>query len=183
MSVTGSSQGIQYSVPYSVIARSAATKQSTLTCFAALDCFASLAMTKVAICYRRSLVEEIQRQAGPGPVHRDEFALAGQRDVGGLQVGAAEGDIGGDAIAGRHLLDDGAVRRDHRNAARDERRHADIAASFHRERVEHLVAAEPRDRLAALAAIDHVARLDLAGRGEIERPQARRRGLRGAGRA
>src|SRR6267378_6229136 len=74
-----------------------------------------------------SLVQKIQGQAGPRPVHRDEFALAGQRDVGGLEVRPAEGDIGGDAIAGRHPLDDGTVRRNHRDAARDQGRHADIA--------------------------------------------------------
>src|SRR6185437_15416065 len=98
-------------------------------------------------------------------------------DVGGLQVGATEGDVGGDAVAGLDLLDQFAVGRDHRDAARDQGCDADIAAGLDRERVEHLVTAEPRDRLAALAAIDHVARFYFAGRGDFERPQPRGRRL------
>src|SRR5471032_2934269 len=87
----------------------------------------ALAMTNVAIP-PSSLVQKIQRQAGPRPVHRDQFALAGQRDVGGLQLRPAEGDVGGDAITGRHLLDETTSYGDHRDTARDQRRHADIAA-------------------------------------------------------
>src|SRR3981081_2506027 len=103
-------------------------------------------------CHRMlpsSLVQKIQRQTRARPVHRDQFALARQCNVGGLQVGAPEGEIGGDAVAGGTLLDDGAIRRDHRDTARDQRRHADIAGGFHRERVEHLVTAEARNRLSA----------------------------------
>src|SRR5205823_14717212 len=107
-----------------------------------------------------------------------QFALARQRDVGGLQLGPAKGDVGGDAVAGCDLLDDAAIRRDHRDAARNQRRDADIAAGFHRKRIEHLVAAEPRDRLAALAAIDDFARLDGAGFGDFIGPQPRGRRLR-----
>src|SRR5665213_2044308 len=83
-----------------------ATKQSIFRACGGMDCFAALAMTGA------SLVQKIQRQAGARPVHRDQFALAGQRDVGGLQLGAAEGDVGGDAVAGRDLLDQFAIRRD-----------------------------------------------------------------------
>jgi hypothetical protein len=94
----------------------------------------AFAMTKLSIPFRQSsFVQKIQRQAGPCPVHRDQFALAGQRDVSGLQVRPAEGDVGRDAVAGRHLLDDGAVRRDHRNTAGYQGRYADIAGRFHRE--------------------------------------------------
>src|SRR5450631_4809463 len=82
----------------------------------------AIAMTEALIFSLSSLIQKIQRQPGPRPVHRDEFALAGQRDVGGFQVRPAERDVGGDAVAGRHLLDDGTVGRDHRNAARDQGR-------------------------------------------------------------
>src|SRR5689334_8713732 len=93
---------------------------------------------------RASLVQKIKRQAGPWPIHRYQLALAGQGNVGGLQFRSAKSDIGGDTIAGWHLFDQRAVWRDHGNAARHQRRDADIAASFHRERVEHLVTAQPR---------------------------------------
>src|SRR5258706_11003690 len=151
----GSSQGIMFS--FSVRHCEERKRRSNPVLLRGfLDCFA---------CARNdgtlsSLVEKIQRETRPRPVHRDQLAFAGQCDVGGLQVGPAEGDIGGDAVAGRHLLDDAAIRCDHRNAARNQRGHADIAGSFHRERIEHLVTAEARDRLCAFAAIDHVARAD-----------------------
>src|SRR5580700_6407094 len=58
-----------------------------------------------------SLVQKIQRQTGPRPVHRHKFAPAGQRDVGRLQPLAAKGDVGGDAITGRHLFDQRTIRR------------------------------------------------------------------------
>src|SRR6185437_15360501 len=63
-------------------------KQSRTT-ISRLDCLVAtlLAMTI-------SSIQKIQRQAGPLPLHRDEFALAGQRDVGGLQLRPAKGDIG-----------------------------------------------------------------------------------------
>ena len=90
-----------------------------------------------------SLVQKIQRQTGSRPLHHDELALAGQRDVGGLQIAPTEGDIGGDAIAGRHLVDDGTVGGDHGDAAGDQRRDADIAASLRGKRP-----ATPRNRRA-----------------------------------
>ena len=37
-----------------------------------------------------SSIQKIQRQAGPGPVHRNEFAFARQRDVGSFQFRSAE---------------------------------------------------------------------------------------------
>src|SRR6202035_2162747 len=47
-----------------------------------------------------SLIQKIQRQAGACPIQRDEFTLTGQRDVSRLQFRSAEGDVGGDAVAG-----------------------------------------------------------------------------------
>src|ERR1700733_6765011 len=124
-----------------------------------------------------SLVQKIQRQTGRRPVHRHKFALPGQRDLGRFQFGPAKGNVGGDAITGRHLFDQRTIRRDHRNAARDQRRNADIAARLDRERIEHLIAAEPRDRLASLAAIDHLARFYRAGLRNVIGPQSRGRRL------
>src|ERR1700722_7507032 len=184
LSDTGSSQDITFSLSViacdkrEAFAQGSASDEAIQSYFAVLDCFASLAMTKIAICCRGSLVQKIQRQARPRPVHRDQLALAGQRDIGGLQLGPAEDEVGGDTVASRHLFDDTDIRGDHRNAARDQGRHADVAGSFHRKRIEHLVAAEACDRLAALAAIDHVARLDGTRLGDFVSPEPRGRRLR-----
>src|SRR5207245_11000803 len=67
--------------------------------------------------------------------------------------------------------------------AGDQGRHADVALAVDRERVEHLVTAEPGDDGALLAAIRAVRRLDLAGRRELERPAARGRRLDDVARA
>src|SRR6185312_9721560 len=83
--VTGSGQGIGVS-PLRHCERSEAIHISACR---GVDCFVAslLAMTSL-------FIQKVQRQSGPRPVHRDELALARQRDVGRLQLGAAEGDVG-----------------------------------------------------------------------------------------
>src|SRR5689334_14293346 len=87
---------------------------------------------------KRSAVGE--REAGTGPGSLDERAAAGERDISRLPVLAAEADVGGDDVAGRHLFQELAIRADHRDAARDQGRDADIAACLDREAVEALIA-------------------------------------------
>src|SRR3979409_1302475 len=53
-------------------------------------------MTKIGIRCCSSLVQKIQRQAGPSPVHCDQFALAGQRDVRCLQLGTPKAMLVGE---------------------------------------------------------------------------------------
>src|SRR5207248_1067084 len=47
----------------------------------------------------------VQAQARGWPIHRDEPPGPGQGDVGGLEVGAAETDVGGHWIGERVVLD------------------------------------------------------------------------------
>src|ERR1700675_1467822 len=69
----------------------------------------TIAFCAIVTCSKNSAAA----RAAPG--HRDQFALARQRDVGGLETRPAESDVGGDAVAGRHLLNDRTVGCDHGN--------------------------------------------------------------------
>ena len=81
-------------------------------------------------------------------------------------------------MSGQHeLVHPAAVGPDVAHRPGDQGGHADVPLAVHRERVEHLVAAEPGDHGALLAAVRAVRRLDLAGPGELEGPAARGRGL------
>src|SRR5450631_69850 len=93
LSETGSSQGIFYlsrRKHFTVIARSASDEAIQFH-FAAMDCFACARNDER---WHQLLIQKIQRQPGARPVHRDEFALAGQRDIGGLEIRPAERDVG-----------------------------------------------------------------------------------------
>ena len=41
----------------------------------------------------RLFIQEIQRQTGMGPIHFDQFAKGGERDVGRLQIRTPEANI------------------------------------------------------------------------------------------
>ncbi len=56
-------------------------------------------------------------------------------------VRPAEADVGGEAVGQRHVADDPAVRRDHADAAMDQRRDAEVAERIDRHRIEALVVA------------------------------------------
>src|SRR6266478_9913835 len=73
------------------------------------------------------LLLEIEAQAGLGPIHRSQLADAGQGDVGGLHVPAAEADVGRIDIGHLDLAHDIAVGRDDRYLAGDQGRNRDIA--------------------------------------------------------
>src|ERR1700682_3223350 len=95
LSVTGSSQDIECSLPHPEGLRLKRVSKDKPTVFCSW--FETRrkrdAPHHEGCCELPSLlVQKIQRQARPRPVHRDQFALAGQRDVSGLQVGPAEGD-------------------------------------------------------------------------------------------
>jgi len=110
-----------------------------------------------------SLVQKIQRQAGPRPVHRDQLALADSVIKAVFNSGPPKAML----VVTRSpvgtcstILPSGAI-----TEMQPEIRVATqmLPGSFHCKRVEHLVAAEASDRLAAFATIDHVAWLDDAG--------------------
>src|SRR5205823_378082 len=79
----------------------------------------------------------------PRPLGGEQPPGAGGRDVRGAELAAAEADVGGERIPGRHLLDHLAAGRDHRDGAGHERRDADVAGAVDGERVEELEAREP----------------------------------------
>src|SRR3989454_131892 len=106
-----------------------------------------------------------------GPKLGSASLRAGGRDVRGAELAAAEAEVGGERVPGRHLLDHLAGGREHRDGAGHERRDADVAGAIDGERVEELEAREPGQERAAGGA-EAGAGDDLARPGELPGPDA-----------
>ena len=89
-------------------------------------------------------LQEIQLQAWARPARFHQLPRSRQRDVRIAHICAAEADVGRHRIRERDVLER-AVRREHRDAAVEQRRRTHVAACFHGEAVEPLVAGQRAD--------------------------------------
>src|SRR3954466_1265075 len=102
------------------------------------------------------------------PRHLHQLSTAGQLNVRRLPVRPAKANVGGDDVAGRHLLHQLAFGADHGNAGGDDSGDADVAGLLNREAVETLIAAGAVEDASAMRREAAGISVRLAGLGKIE---------------